>query len=231
VNKKFFFCVFAFLLLGFALSFVLAVPLDDFAGRVENASRTIEETGQKVDRMTKEDVKWEYLSERWKELLLKNKYVAFADGVFRKGNFIFVVLFGRNYELSLTLLFVIFIWVYFWSQFDKILSGFSTFSRSTCLVLSFGMAVILAQARFFDLISQLLFKLIFYREGAWGWLWSVGTILAIVLVSMVFSRFFLALKEISKKHSEELEKMEGKKWLNIIKLYGKAISDSLGGKK
>ncbi|MEM4605962.1 MAG: hypothetical protein QW103_02940 [Candidatus Pacearchaeota archaeon] len=200
--KTAFIFIILFLLLG-TLSFVFSANIDDLGKQIESGGKKLEETKIKIDRMTKEDYKWEVLSKNWREILLRNKGIAFLDGIFKKGNIVFVVLFGRDYSLSLTLLFLIILWFYFWNQFYKILSTFSTFGNSTSLIISLGMTIILAQIQFFDKISELLFKFIFYRQGVWGWVWYLISVGAIILFSMIFSRFFSSLKIVVLKMKEE----------------------------
>jgi hypothetical protein len=204
MDKKIFSIIFLALLLVSTISFVLAQnPLDEFAGKIDEGTKKIEETEQKVQNLTREDAKWEYLGEWWQGFLLKNKAIAFMDNLFTKGNIVFVVLFGRDYALSLTLLFLIFLWVYFLSQFDKILSTFSTFGSGTSFVIALGMTIILAQMKFFDWFSEVLFKLVFYQEGVYGWIWVVGSIIFAILVGMILSRFFSSLKRAILKWKDE----------------------------
>ncbi len=191
-------------LLVSTLSFILAQnPLDGFAQQMDNVTGRVEDTAGKVERLSREDVKWLELGTRWKETLLKNPYVAKIDSIFQKGNIVFVILFGRDYSLSLTLLFLIMLWFYFWSQFDKIIGTFSTFSSGTSIVVSLGMTVILAQIKFFDWTSEMIFKLIFYRSGIWGIIWAIGGFLVVILVSMVLGKFFTSLKKSVLKLKDE----------------------------
>ncbi|MEM4181694.1 MAG: hypothetical protein QXX68_00875 [Candidatus Pacearchaeota archaeon] len=200
--KTAFIFIILFLLVG-NLSSVFSANIDDLGKQIESGGKKLEETQKNLERMTKEDYKWEILSKNWREILLKNKGIAFLDGIFKKGNIVFVVLFGKDYSLSLTLLFLIILWFYFWNQFYKILSTFSTFGNSTSLIISLGITIILAQIQFFDKISELLFKFIFYRQEIWGWIWYLISVGVIILFSMIFSRFFSSLKTVVLKMKDE----------------------------
>jgi hypothetical protein len=135
------------------------------------------------------------------------------------------------------LIFLIILWFYFWGQFSKIIGTFSTFSSGTSMIISLGMTVILAQMRFFDWASEIIFKLIFFKEGIWGWIWAIGGFLVVIMISMIFSRFFTSFRSIARKKKEEWEKMnereEGKMWLNTLRLTGQALNEafSTNGKK
>ncbi len=225
MNNKIFSIVLVFLFLVSTISFSLAQnPLDDFAGKIDETTGKIEETGDKVQEFSREDYKWEVLSERWKEMLLKNPIVSNLDELFKKGNIVFVILFGRDYSLSSTLIFLIIIWFYFFSQFGKIIGTFSTFSSGTSVVIALGMTIILAQMKFFDWASEMIFKFIFYREGAWGWLWSLIFIGVVILFAMGLGQFFTSLRRFSKEMKEKREKQE----FNSIKERAKFYLDMMG---
>jgi len=202
--KKGILIIFVFLFSVFTLSFILAQnPLDGFVQQIDNVTGRVENTAEKVERLSREEVKWLELGARWKEMLLKNPVVFEIDNLFKKGNIIFVVLFGRDYSLSLTLFFLIILWLYFWSQFNKIIGTFSSFSSGTSIVISLGMTIILAQLKFFDWASEILFKLIFFREDVWGWIWAIGGFLVVIFVGMIIGNFFSSLKKSVLKFKKE----------------------------
>lgn len=202
--KKSLSLVFVSLLLVSAASFISAQnPLDGLAGQIEDTTGKIEDTADKIKDMTREDYKWEVLTEKLQEMLLKNPVVAKIDEILKKGNIVFVILFGRDYSLSLTLVFLIVLWFYFWSQFSKIIGTFSTFSSGTSMIISLGMVVIMAQLKFFDWASQMIFKLVFYREGIWGIIWGVVGFFAVILVAGMFGKFFSSLKVSVRKLKDE----------------------------
>ena len=209
MNKKLPSILFLAFFLVSTLSFISASnPLDGFVGQIDEGVGKVEETAERVQRISQGEARWEYLSEVWQEILLENQGVAFFNDLFERGNIVFVVLFGRDYSLSLTLIFLIILWVYFWSQFNKIIGTFSTFSSGTSLVISLGLTIILAQMQFFDWASQMIFKLLFIREGAFAWVWTIGSILFAILFAMMFSRFFSSLKITYKAHREERKRKE-----------------------
>lgn len=234
--KKSISIIFLALVLVSSFSFISTQenPLNPLVDQIEDTTGQIEQTADKIQTLTKEENKWAYLGEEWQAMLLKNPVVGKLDEIFKKGNIVFVVLFGRNYSLSLTLIFLIVLWLYFWSQFDKIISTFSTFSSGTSMVISLGMTIILAQFKFFDWVSQIIFRVVFYREGVWGWIWTIGGFLALFLIMSVFGRFFTSFKLLARKKREEWERMnekqEGKMWLNILRLSGQALTEAFSKK-
>ena len=180
------------------------------AGKILNATRQI--------RNLTEENRWEYIGEQLKGLLLKNKAVSTIDAGFKKINFIFFFLFGENYDLSLTLLFAVLLWIFFFAMFGKITSSFSTFSEPVSLVVAFCMAVILAHLKFYHLISLVLFKIIFFKSGIWNFIFLV-IFFALYFVVLIFieriiwkiGRVFARTKEAREKWDDLFERQIFKK--------------------
>lgn len=208
-KKWFFSTILLALVLVSTFSFISSQnPLDDFADQMENVSDQIENTGRRITEISREDAKWDYLGVQCQELLLKNKVISAIDSFLKKGNIVFVFLFGKDYSLSLTLFFLILIWIFFWSQLSKIISTFSMFGSITSKLVALALTTILAQLGSFDWISRTIFKLAFYREGGWGLVWSIGIFIAVILISMIFGRFFTSLKRSILNFKEEGHKKQ-----------------------
>lgn len=230
LKKWFFSTILLVIVLTSTLSFISSQnPLDEFADQMENISDRIDHTGRKITEISRENVKWDYLGVQWQELLLKNEVISTMDRFLKKGNIVFVVLFGRDYSLSLTLFFLILIWIYFWSQLNKMLSLVSTFSSITSRLISLALTVMFAQTGFFDWISQTIFKLAFYREGGWGLVWSIGIFIAVLLISMVFGRFFTSLKRSILNFKEEERRKQLLGELEQKNRFFKIVADALRG--
>ena len=90
---------------------VLAQVVDDNEEIKDDAERILDATNEL--REFTEEKKWEYLSEQWKILLLKNNIIRGIDKFFNSINFVFVFLFGEDYDLPLALFFSIILWCFF----------------------------------------------------------------------------------------------------------------------
>jgi len=154
---------------------------------------------QEIQEFT-EERKWEYLSAEWKEILLKNKFISTIDGFFRKINFIFIFFFGENYDLSLTLFFVVIFWIFFFLSFGGIISTYSAFGKGIAYVIALALSVVVAQFGFLRKLSELVFKIIFYKEGVWGWISFVIFIFAML--------FFFVLIQLLLKYAREKRKAQ-----------------------
>ncbi len=151
-----------------------------------------------------EEKKWEYLSEQWKEILLKNKYISGVNDLFRKINFVFLILFGQNYELSLTLFIVFLLWIFFLFIFWNVFSTYAPFSKGVSFVIGLGFVVVLAQIKLLNLFATVIFKIIFFKEGIWKWI-SLILILFGFLFILGFVQYVLRDARKSKKEALELQ--------------------------
>lgn len=186
-------CIFLILFLGIISS---VEKLNEVKEAVDTKIESVEDVKESI-----EEKKWDYLSEQWDKILLKNKFVSGIDNFFKKINIVFIVLFGENYSLSLTLFFVIVLWLFFFINFNIIFRDYSIFSEGISLSLSFCLTIILAQFKFYRLFSEIIFKLIFFKEGIWGWIWF--------FVFLVFFVFLISLnKTIGKQKKEQKEHYE-----------------------
>jgi len=199
-------------LLLLASSFVLAqdngsdnVSVGEDGIGIEDIPEKVEETRDFI-----EGEKWEYLGEKWKEILLRNQYTAAVHGALQKLNFLFVFFFGEPYDLSLTLLFIILLWFFFFAIFGKVLSSFSTFGKGISYIISFVMVIILAHVGVFEGISLLLFKLIFFKEGIWGWFWFVVFVISYFVILKYFERLVWKIGRSFKHSKKEREEWDEK---------------------
>lgn len=157
-----------------------------------------------------EEKKWEFIGERWKEILLKNKFISLMDKTFRQLNFLFFFLFGQDYEFSLKLLFIVMIWIFFWIMFYKVIGDFSTFSEPIAFIIGTLLTIVLAQLKTYVFLSNLVFKIIFFKEGAWGWT-SLLLFFVIYFIILIFiERIIWKIGRGLKKSREEKEKWDEK---------------------
>lgn len=206
------------LLLAICLFFISAFFINLVSAQIDTGIDTsgFEGDAEKILNATKtlrnftEENRWEYIGEQWKGLLLKNKGIATIDKAFRNLNFLFFFLFGENYDLSLTLLFAILLWIFFFAMFGKITSSFSTFSEPVSYIVAFCMAVILAHLKFYHLISLILFKIIFFKGGIWGWIFLVLFFALYFVVLIFIERIIWRIGRMTRKTKEEQEKWDEK---------------------
>ena len=198
-----FFFFFASCILIFAgMYFVRAADVDGVVAGGEKLTETIDKTAGQL-----EDEKWEYLSNSWRELLLKNKVIAGFDSLLHKGSIGFQALFGRPYELSFTFWTVFILWVTFFFDASYIFRSFSTFSPGISSIIAFGVTVIAAQIGVFTNISDVIFKIIFYKSGIWPWIWLIVLIFVLALfigVGKLTYRFVVRRKKNQAKQQQAL---------------------------
>ena len=206
---------------------VVGPILEGDAEKILNATQRLKEFQENLTEFTEED-KWEYLGRQWKELLLKNKYISAVDESFRKISFIFVFLFGEKYDLSLTLLFAILLWIAFFSAVGNIISSFSTLSKPVSWIVAFSSSVILAHLKFYDFISLILFKIIFFREGIWRWVSLVILLIAWFVVIIYIRKIIWYLGRMTKKTMEEKEKWDMQFKFKVMEKKLESVEKALG---
>ncbi len=216
-----FLCLLFFTQLVYAESIVEG--LDEKVEELEEKKKNIEEGVEKI-----KETKWDYLGEKWKNLLLKNSFVSFADGFFQKINFAFVILFSENYSLSLTLFFIIILWLYFFFKLSEILTDYSSFSSAIATAIGFGIVIILAQLKILRSVVEFFGWLVFSQK-VWGVQIIIFVIIVFVLVFLykLSSQIGKSFKEYGEKTKEEMEKEEEKINRGIIKSFADAIVKAL----
>jgi len=157
------------ILLMLIVSFVSAAP--DPAEAIEDLqeNRAIE----KITEFTEKD-RWNYLGNEWQKSLLENEHIASIDAFCKKINPVFVIFLGSPYELSLSLVFMIILWIllaYTINTYLFIVKGF------TRVIVSIAITVLIAQTKILPLIASIIMKLLFFKKGA-GW----TTIAAVAII-------------------------------------------------
>ena len=153
-----------------------------------------------------EENKWNYLSQEWKTLFLKSKTISSMDSFFRKINIIFVVLFGRAYDLSFELFFAITLWTMTFLMMPKYL----LFLKEEWMRRLGSLAIVvgLANAQLFNFVSAGLFKIVFFR---YEWYWKMFSILVLLVLLLAYKIFLKYFGQIIKKNQEKKKELETKK--------------------
>jgi len=150
--------------------------------------------------------KWSYLGKEWKTTLMKNPFVSIADSFFQSINFVFVILLAVDYSLSLAFSFILILWLYFFFMLRNILKV-SLFSKWVCLIISFGLTIILAQAGLFSTISTFAMQLFFGAQTWWMQvLIGAGIFFVPVILFLFVARFGKQAAEKKKKQKDEMNR-------------------------
>ena len=212
-------------LIGIFVLFVIAVVLlsavravDAPAGgldadQVRNQSDDVVQGVQQLQNFTSKD-RLEYLGEEWKSLLLQNGYLSAADSFFQKFNWAFLFLFGREYELSLALLFAFLIWL----ATALMLPRYFVFLKEKWMryLAGFAGAIVLAQMQIFNAIANLLIRFYFYRFEWWWKLISLVILLAGVGAYAMFLRYFGKIIVANKKKKAEEQRVRDQEGLRTV---------------
>ena len=188
--KRGFIVLFLILLLSNLLIFgavnVSGVDNSDLEQGVENVKSTAENIKSFGDKE-----RWEFLSEQWREILLKNEAISAVDSFMNKVDnyYLFLILFNERYELSLTFFFALIWWIFLFFVLSGVFRDVLPFSKITSSFIALALAVIVGHLGLYGFLSLLTFKVIFYQEGIWGWSFTL-------LFFVLYFVFLVYLKKI-----------------------------------
>lgn len=185
---------------------VLAQDVFDDSGFEEEAEKIIEDI-EEAKEFTEAD-KWEYLSEQWQEVLLENEGVARLDASMKRINPVFFFLLGENYSLSLTFLITLVIWASFFVVYREAVSLYGLFSGNVSWAIAFIVAVVTAHLRIYAVIAEGAFRLVFFNEGAWPWIFTLIVLFGWVILVTYLRGIFIAIRKRRQKKKEELAKKQ-----------------------
>ncbi len=202
-------CYFILFLFFFNLIFAFNVfaqsPLDSTG--FEDAANNIIDNAKDIQGYTEAD-KWAYLAEQWKEQFLKNEKIANLNQGLKNINPLLFFLFGEDYNFSLIFLFAVMLWVIFLFSLAEIINLYGTFSEAIGWAIASILAILFGHLGIYSLISLLIFKIIFFREGAWQWAGFIIFILIYGFLILNVRKFFKKLKENIEKRKEREAKMK-----------------------
>jgi len=203
----------------FLTPLILGDSADNIGRAIDSQAEQLEGQIDDIESLTKEDIKWEYLSQEIQKIILKNKIIASIDKVLKKINFLFVAIFGQPYSLSLIFFTSTIIFFYIFWSFREILKNYSMFSEGTSDIIAFLLCVIMAQLKIYEKASELIFKFIFYNEGWLAWIRT-----AIIIAILIGLNYALRWGgTIQQKRREKMEKLKTKLATKTIQLTAKAV--------
>lgn len=147
-----------------------------------------------------------FLAQKWKETLLMNPVIKGIDSVLKKMNWVFIILFGRSYALSIELFFSMLLWslafafVHYLFHFEKDWLNW---------VLGIAISTGLAQLQIFNYLSSVAGKFVLEASGTWWVLARTAVIILAVVFLFVLNKYFG--KEIAAmRKARELQDLKNK---------------------
>lgn len=193
-----------FLLVAFSyLSFVHAQDSGINTTGIQSDAEKIRNATQVLQNFT-ERAKYEFLADKWKEFLLKDKGFAKFDGFLENLSFVFFIFTGMFYKFSPLFFVVIFMWLFhFWILSNYIFLYFPL-KRGVGILVCVGILIVLSQLKYMIFISQIFLSIALWGEGfVWRFL---SFALSILILLLIFGAVRLLKKRI-KMDREKLEKL------------------------
>lgn len=198
-NKLFFVFIIIFLFLIFAN--ILIKAQDTY---LPPEVKGVEKLQNITEKLTDEETREEYLKQEWQKILKENKVVAAIDSFCTKYSIFFRIVFGMPYSLSLTLVFVIVLWLFIALTISDITRKGLGFLEGLSYILGIVAAVVLAQLQILRRFSAFLVELIISREAFWARFIVFMIIIAILILLYYFKGgLSQALEQRRKKLKEE----------------------------
>jgi len=213
-------CLLGLLLMSF-FSFVNFVSAEDIPGMPSELNpEQLEETVGSLSE------KWEYLAREWKNILLGNSVVKAIDSFLQKINIVFVVLFAKDYSMSLALLLIIFFWVFLLFKFNRILRDFTAFPKSIAIVISLCLVIILAQFKLLEKLASFVILIVFGEKPWWlSLLIGLLILMGVVFAGVFISKFGAQIAENRRKRKEQIERIKLESGANVGESMTKAAAD------
>ncbi|MBS3072409.1 hypothetical protein J4477_01080 [Candidatus Pacearchaeota archaeon] len=147
------------------------------------------------------EAKWVYLKEEWKKIIFRNSFISGLDGILKKLNVAFIVLFKESYDLvSFKMWIIIILWFIFASIAFDFVRLYGHLKIGWSILASIIISTILAQTYFLTLIYVLLIIMVGTPDY-----WLVRLILWIIVIALLFVAYYF-------KQS----------WVRVIRLIRKA---------
>lgn len=159
-----------------------------------------------TNQVTNVALNWQTIAQQWKTSLLQNPVVYKVNSFFQDISIVFRVLFGQNYSMSLTLLIIIILWIFFLISLNRIFKDFTSFSKGVSFIISLLLVVVMAQINLLGAMSTFIIKLIFGTNNPlWMQLLFAFIIAMIILFIMVLIKKFgkQSVKKRQEKKDEE----------------------------
>ena len=175
--------------------------------------------------LSDEELRKQYLEMEFKKIILQNPIVKSIDSWCTANTLLFRIIFGSNYSLTLTFLFIVVLWfVFFLKLPDIIKEGFNV-NIIVSFLLAIPLTIIIANLQIFWLISNIFVKIILLNENTW--IRSLLFLFVIIIIIFIYyledstSKYLREQKKKKKEENTELNKKELDEYTKGIRKYSK----------
>jgi uncharacterized membrane protein len=158
---------------------------------------------QQYEQYTTAQNKSEYLKQEWMNIVSKHKVIGPVHNFFVAHPLLFQILFAHPYEISVTFLFILILWVFVLVTTADVLGKSGILKGLLPFAIGIGAAIILAQVRAIQALSNFFVNLVFAKDAWWIRL-IVWLLIMLTLVIFYYIGRITAAK--MKKSREEKEK-------------------------
>lgn len=216
LNKKIFLILIILLLTSLNLTPALAQQPPGISELPKGSEQLAEKIANPEEIIEDAESKWDYLGKEWKNILLKNSIIKKIDSFFTKISFIFRILFGQTYSLSITLFFVVILWFFIFIFVGNILKSSGFIRGVPAYLIGLVPAIILAQLDIFRKIVVAVGTFVFSREAKWARITlaivAIFVLILLFAVSEALSKYLEKRRKLTKEKEAELSQEKIKRF-------------------
>ncbi len=146
------------------LSFVSADTSSTQA--LQDQLNSAQQTANNIQQ-TADSIRNQYLSQEWSNVIAKIPVIGQIHSFFMTNQLIFIVLFNEQYSISLTFFLTLLFWMFLLVISYKILKVYFPQSGWKALIISIGIAILVAQATLLKVITASVLKIIMNQQVWW----------------------------------------------------------------
>ena len=210
-----------FVIIGIVLiAIVSAQDLGGIGDSIEDKIGEVEGNLTKAREFTEQN-KTDFLAESWKKLVLKNKFISGTNWFFEKIDIVFVLLFAKHWEFSITMLFVFMLWLFTLLSIRE----YNLFSDNEGLswLIGLGGAILIAHMKLFNLVANALFGIFAYKNNL---PWKISSFVLIFVLFVVYLKLNKFVGKILKKRREKNKEKKKEHKEKVRDTYDKNLKDA-----
>lgn len=198
---------------------------DQFQNKIDNPTQTTNEASN-------------YLSQEWGKILSNsdNPLVMGIWAIHKSLTFlspVFKIVIGIEYSASWLFALTLTIWIFLLVYIFRLFSIFSIYSKTTSIIISLGMTIIISIVGFTKFLSEKIIGLISLSTTWWMQLILIAIIIVCFILASMFSGGWTEMvkrwKEISEKNKEKKDIAEAKSKAETSEKVVKSLSEAFTG--
>ncbi len=205
------------LLFALTVGFLVTVHAADPLG-VQNGVQQLQDTQESIN-----EIRYNYLAEGWKDLLLQKPFFANLNDFFTKINPLFAIVFARDWSFSLATLFACLLWIF---TFISLTMDFSAWFKNVGYQFLFSLlgTVLIAHIQIYNALAAGAVKLVFYRQS---FAWSIASLFITIMLMVMYLYINKIISKRLKQARELRKKKDNETRLKVLEEFNRNMGEGL----